>query len=76
MAKESFRPNHQDVASAESKREQERARLESEAGKLPGVREVMEVFQLWQRADQSLDGYRAALRQAETAVTTDHANAR
>ena len=75
MAKESFLTERQDTVSAESSREQERVRLEDEAGNLPGVREVMEVFQLWRRADQSLDGYRSALRQAETAVTTDHANA-
>lgn len=75
MAKESFLTDHQDTGSAEPSREQERVRLEDEAGHLPGVREVMEVFQLWRRADQSLDGYRSALRQAETAVTTDHANA-
>ena len=68
--------SHRDTVSTESPRERDRMRLEEEAGNLPGVREVMDVFQLWQRADQPLDGYRAAtLRQVRTAVTTDHANA-
>lgn len=75
MAKESSPTEHQGAGNTELPREQQRVRLEEEAGNLPGVREVMEVFQLWQRADQSLDGYRSALRQAETAITTDHANA-
>ena len=74
MAEKSLPTDSQDTANTELPREQERERLEREARNLPGVREAMEVFQLWRRTDQSLDGYRSALRQTETAVTTDHAN--
>ena len=75
IAKASLLIDHLNTRSAEPPREQERVRLEDEAGNFVGVREVMESIQLWRRADQFLAGYRSALRKAETAVTTDHANA-
>ena len=43
-----------------SKRERERAAMLEEALRRPGVREVMEVFGAWQRADRGLDPYRSA----------------
>ena len=43
-----------------SKRERERAAMLEAALRRPGVREVMEVFGAWQRADRGLDSYRSA----------------
>ena len=47
-----------------------------EALRQPGVREVMEVFGGWQRADSGLDPYRFATKDASIITTTDHANVR
>lgn len=57
-----------------SKREQERAAMLEEALRQPGVRDVMEVFGDWQRADSGLDPYRSATKEASVVTTTDHAN--
>ena len=57
-----------------SERERERAAMLEEALRRPGVREVMQVFDAWQRADRGLDAYRAATKEAWTVITTDHAN--
>lgn len=62
--------------SPSSKREQERAAMLEEALRQPGVREVMEVFGGWQRADSGLDPYRFATKDASIITTTDHANVR
>lgn len=59
----------------QSKRERERAAMLEEALRRPGVREVMQVFDAWQRADRGLDAYRAATKETWTVITTDHANA-
>lgn len=57
-----------------SRRERERAAMLEEALRRPGVREVMEVFGAWQRADRGLDPYRSATKEAGIVTTTDHAN--
>ena len=57
-----------------SKRERERVAMLEEALRRPGVREVMEVFGAWQRADRGLDPYRSATKEASIVTTTDHAN--
>ena len=57
-----------------SKRERERAAMLEEALRQPGVREVMEVFGAWQRADRGLAPYRSATKEASIVTTTDHAN--
>lgn len=61
---------------AQSKREQEHAAMLEEALSRPGVRQVMEVYQNWQKADRAMEPYRLAAKQHETVTTTDHANVR
>lgn len=56
--------------------EQEHANMLKEALARPGVREAMEVFQDWQRADRGLDNYREATKEPQIITTTDHANFR
>ena len=60
----------------ESEREQERAAMLREALSRPGIREVMQVYQGWQRLDHGLDPYRTATKRQNLITTTDHANAR
>ena len=60
----------------QSKREQEHAAMLEEALRQPGIRELMEVYRDWQRADSGLDAYRSATKEAQKVVTTDHANVR
>lgn len=57
-------------------REQEHAAMLKEALARPGVREVMQVYQNYQKADAGLDPYRLATKHPEVVITTDHANAR
>lgn len=57
-----------------SKRERERTAMLEEALARPGVREVMEVYQHWQKADRAMEPYRMAAKQHETVTTSDHAN--
>ena len=40
----------------------------------PGVREAMQVFQDWQKKDQSLDTYRVATKPPEQLTSTNSAN--
>lgn len=40
----------------------------------PGVREVMMVYGDWERRDQALAPYRAAMQELITVTATDHAN--
>ena len=40
----------------------------------PGVREVMAVYQNWQKADSGLDAYWATKKEPLTITTTDRAN--
>lgn len=61
---------------AKSKRERERAAMLEEALSRPGVRQVMEVYQNWHKADQAMEPYRLAAKQHETVTTSDHANVR
>ncbi len=58
----------------QSQRERVRAALLEEALKQPGVRDVMEVYRNWQRADEGLSAYRAATKESARIRTTDHAN--
>ena len=57
-----------------SKRERERAAMLEEALARPGVREVMEVYQHWQKADRAMEPYRMAARQHETVTTSDRSS--
>ena len=59
----------------QSHREAAHAAMLEEALRRPGVREAMEVYRGWQRADNGLDPYRAATKQPWVTTTTDHANA-
>jgi hypothetical protein len=61
--------------SQQTERERERAAMVREALRRPGVREVMEVYGNWQRADKKLDAYRSATRSRRTTTTTDNTNA-
>ena len=58
-----------------SNREQEHAAMLKEALARPGVREVMQVYQSYQKVDKGLDPYRLATKHPEVVITTDHANA-
>ena len=58
----------------DSKREQDRKAMLEAALARPGVREVMEVYRNWQKADSGLDSYRAATKEPQTITTTDHTN--
>ena len=60
--------------SARSSHAQEHADMLREALSRPGIREVMEVYENWQKADRAMEPYRLALKQRETIVTTDQAN--
>lgn len=42
----------------------------------PGVREFMEVYQDWQKADRGLDAYRSATKEPLITTTTDRTSAR
>ena len=59
-----------------SDREKKSAALLKEALDRPGVREAMEVYREWQRADRGMDAYRAATKVPYITMTTDHANIR
>ena len=56
--------------------EQERKVLLQKALARPGVREVMQVYGLWQEQDKGLDPYRAATRKSFKITVTSHANTR
>ncbi len=62
--------------SAKSKHEREHAAMLEEALSRPGIRQVMEVYRHWQKADPAMEPYRLAAKQHETVTTTDHANVR
>ena len=57
-------------------REQTREVLLKDALDRPGIREVMRVYEDWRHLDRGLDPYRAASREPQRIVTTDHANQR
>ena len=58
------------------RREQQRSAMLKEALSRPGVREVMKVYEQWQRQDEGLESYRAATQESFQTNTTDHANTR
>ncbi len=67
MAKHTTKPKRSD-------REQDHAAMLKEALARPGVREVMQVYQNYQKADRGLDTYRLATKPPGIVKTTDHAN--
>ena len=60
--------------SKRSKRERECDAMLEEALKRPGAREVMQVYQNWEEADQGLDSYRQATKEPMRMTTTDRTN--
>ncbi len=64
---------HTETPEGSSRGEDHAAMLE-EALTRPGIREVMQVYQGWQRLDRELDPYRATRRRSPIATTSDHAN--
>lgn len=56
--------------------EQEREALLQKALARPGVREVMQVYGLWQEQDKGLNPYRTATRKSFKITVTSHANTR
>lgn len=57
-----------------SEREKKFDAMLEEAISRPGVREVMEVYQCWQKQDQALDSYHAATKETPHILTSDRAN--
>ena len=57
-----------------SNRVQERDALLKEALAQPRVRDIMRVYQNYQKADKGLDPYRLATKRPEKSPTTDRAN--
>lgn len=55
-------------------REEDQKKLIEEATNLPGIIEVMKVFQNWQEADMNLEAYRLATDETMLESTTNHAN--
>ena len=60
----------------QSDRASQHAAMLEEALERPGMREIMNVYRDWQRADRGLDSYRAATKEPLIIKTTDHANVR
>lgn len=59
-----------------STRAQSYEEMLKEAQSRPGVREMMEVFGHWQKADKGMDAYREATRRRNITTTTTHTNTR
>ena len=57
-----------------SKRVDQHAAMLDEALRRPSVREVMEVYDAWQRFDEQLRAYRAATTPVPKITTTDRSN--
>ena len=55
-----------------SDRERAHEEMLKEALKKPGVREIMGVYESWQRADKGLEPYRSATKDAHKVTTTNH----
>ena len=70
-----FMPEHADDKNQDSQRQHELDTLLKEALARPGVKEVMEVYQNWQRSERGYDPYRRVLSPPGKVITTDHANA-
>lgn len=54
-----------------SKREKELAELIEKACSRPGVREFMEVYNIWQEKDRALDAYRLATGRSSWTIATN-----
>ena len=61
---------------AKKPRVQQRDAMLKAALARPGVREFMEVYQDWQKADRGLDAYRSATKEHLITTTTDRTSAR
>ena len=61
---------------AKNIRVQQREAMLKAALARPGVREFMEVYQDWQKADRGLDVYRSATKEPLITTTTDSTSAR
>ena len=59
-----------------STRAQSHEEMLKEAQSRPGVREMMEVFGYWQKADKGMDAYRAATRKRNITTTVPHTSTR
>lgn len=59
----------------QSNREAVHVAMLKESLRQPGVREAMEAYRNWQRADNGLGPYRVATKQPRVTTTKDHANA-
>ena len=60
----------------QSERERAHAEILEEALKQPGVRESMEVFESWRRADKGLAPYRLATKRAYKTWVSNHTRPR
>ena len=61
---------------AKKTRVQQRDAMLKAALARPGVREFMEVYQGWQKADRGLDAYRSATKEPLITTTTDRTSVR
>ena len=57
-----------------SQRQEQQTDLLEEALSRPGIRELMLVYQGWEKREQQLDSYRTAASGKGTVTTSDHAN--
>ena len=66
--------HRQSSRNLDSKRAQEHSEMLDAALARPGVREIMAVYDLWQKKDRSLDPYRLAAKQSAWITTTNSSN--
>ncbi len=57
-----------------SKRKNEYESMLKEAQARPGVYDVMQVYQSWQKLDQGLNPYREVIKDREIIAASDHTN--
>ena len=57
-----------------SKRKFEYEAMLEKALARPGVRDLMQVYQSWQKLDHGLHPYREVIKEREIIATTDHTN--
>lgn len=65
---------HPKGSGQQSDRQAKCATMLEEALRQPGVREMMQVYRNWQRADQGLATYRSIDRETLDTTTSDRAN--
>jgi len=66
--------NQQTSKRTASKRERKRAAMLEEALARPGVREVMDVYGVWQAKDRGLDAYRLATKSSSGHITNSNSS--